>query len=157
MNQQQIAGQYRQSSTQGVNRVGLVVRLYDAIIEDLRRAREAIRTGEVERRVKAVNHALLILAELESVLDQERGGQVARHLGGFYRVTRAMIVEANVRASDAPFARLMDLFLPVRQAWQQAEQDFARQPQPEPVAPRRRAAYPAADADAETPSSSWSV
>jgi len=157
MNQQQIAGQYRQSSAQGVNRVGLVVRLYDAIIEDLRRAREAIRTGEVERRVKAVNHALLILAELESVLDQERGGQVARHLEGFYRVTRAMIVEANVRASDAQFARLMDLFLPVRQAWQQAEQDFARQPQPEFAAPRPRAAYPAADADPETPSSRWSV
>jgi len=38
MNQRQIAGQYRQSSTQGVNRVGLVVRLYDAILEDLRRA-----------------------------------------------------------------------------------------------------------------------
>jgi flagellar secretion chaperone FliS len=157
MNQQQIAGQYRQSSTQGVNRVGLVVRLYDAIIEDLRRAREAIRSGQVERRVKCVNHALLILAELESVLDQERGGQVARHLGGFYRVTRAMIVEANVRASDAPFARLMELFLPVRQAWQQAEQDFARRPQPEAAAPRPRAAYPAADADPEIPSSRWSV
>jgi flagellar protein FliS len=157
MNQRQIAGQYRQSSTQGVNRVGLVVRLYDAILEDLRRAREAIRTGEIERRVQCVNHALLILAELESVLDQERGGQVARHLEGFYRVTRAMIVEANVRASDAPFARLMELFLPVRQAWQQAEQDFARQPQPEAVASRPRGAYPAAVADAETPSSRWSV
>jgi len=129
MNQQQIAGQYRRSSTQGVNRVGLVVRLYDAIIEDLRRAREAIGSGEIERRVAAVNHALLVLAELESVLDHQRGGQVARHLGGFYRVTRAMIVEANIRASDPQFARLMDLFFPVRQAWQEAERDFARREQ----------------------------
>jgi flagellar protein FliS len=127
MNQQQIAGQYRQRSTQGVNRVGLVVRLYDAIIEDLRRALEALRAGEVERRTAAVNHALLIIAELESVLDYERGGQVARHLKGFYRVTRALIVDANVRASAPEMERLMDLFLPVRQAWQQAERDFAMQ------------------------------
>jgi flagellar biosynthetic protein FliS len=129
MNQQQIAGQYRQLSTRGVNRVGLVVRLYDAVIEDLRRAREALRAGDVERRVGAVNHALLILAELESVLDHRRGGPVARHLEGFYRVTRSLLVEANGRADAAGMERLMALFLPVRQAWEQAERDFALQEQ----------------------------
>ena len=35
-----------------------------------------------------LNHALLIIAELESVLDHERGGEVSRHLDGFYKVTR---------------------------------------------------------------------
>ena len=151
MNQQQIAGQYRQRSAQGVNRVGLVVRLYDAIIEDLRRALEALRAGDVERRTAAVNHALLILAELESVLDHRQGGQVARHLEGFYRVTRAMIVEANGRASVAQIERLMGLFLPVRQAWQQAEQDFALQEHRASA----RAAFAPGDADGEP--SRWSV
>jgi flagellar protein FliS len=124
MNQQQVAGQYRQSSTHGVHPVGLVVRLYDAIVEDLRLSLEAIRAGHIEPRTAAMNHALLIIAELESVLDHERGGQVARHLEGFYRVTRAMIFEANVRADAAQIEKLIGLFLPVRQAWQQVERDL---------------------------------
>jgi flagellar protein FliS len=151
MNQQQIAGQYRQRSAQGVNRVGLVVRLYDAIIEDLRRALEALRAGDVERRTAAVNHALLILAELESVLDHRQGGQVARRLEGFYRVTRALLVEAHGRASAAQMERLMGLFLPVRQAWQQAEQDFARQEH------HASARAPFAPGDADGEPSCWSV
>jgi flagellar secretion chaperone FliS len=121
MNQNQIAAQYRQGSAQGAHPVGLVVRLYDAIVEDFRRAREGLRTGDVEGRTRALNHALLIIAELESVLDHERGGEVARHLKGFYRVTRAMIVEANVRASSEDLEGLVGLFFPVREAWQHAE------------------------------------
>jgi flagellar protein FliS len=155
MNQQQIAGQYRQRSAQGVNRVGLVVRLYDAIIEDLRRALEALGDGNVERRTTAVNHALLIIAELESVLDHERGGQVAQHLEGFYRVTRAMIVEANTRASAPQIERLMELFLPVRQAWQQAEREFAVQEHRSAASAPSRAAY--AQDRGEDDHSGWSV
>lgn len=125
MNQQQIAGQYRQSAAQGAHPVGLVARLYEAVVEDLRRALAALRAGDVEGRTRALNHALLILAELESVLDHERGGLVARHLSGFYRVTRAMIVDANIRASAAELERIVGLFLPVRAAWQQAERELA--------------------------------
>jgi flagellar protein FliS len=153
MNQQQIAGQYIQSGAQGVHPVGLVVRLYEAVMEDLRRALEALREGQVERRTRALNHALLILAELESVLDYERGGQVARHLSGFYKVTRALIVEANARASAADLERLMELFLPVRQAWQHAERELAGGTQPA----TRSYAFPNGPAQSSAGGSSWSV
>lgn len=126
MNQEQIAAQYRQSSAHGLHPVGLVVKLYDALLEDFRRAREALRAVDVERRTTALNHALLILAELESVLDHERGGQVARHLKGLYRVARAMIVEENLRARAEGLEKLIGLFLPVRQAWQQAERELTQ-------------------------------
>ncbi|MGD0963647.1 MAG: flagellar export chaperone FliS [Candidatus Acidiferrales bacterium] len=154
MNQQQIAGRYLQGSAQGAHPVGLVARLYDAVVEDLRRALESLREGDVERRTRALNHALLIIAELESVLDYERGGQVARHLSGFYRVTRAMIVDANVRASGAEIERLIGLFLPVRQAWQQAERDLAAG-----NAPTARAPYAAEGEGAEgsAAGSRWNV
>jgi flagellar protein FliS len=125
MNQYQIAAQYRQSSTQGRHPVGMVVKLYDAIIEDLRRALAAVRSGQVEPRTSALNHALLIIAELESVLDHDRGGEVARHLKGFYQVTRAMIVEENLRNKSEGLEKLIGLYLPVRQAWQEAERELA--------------------------------
>lgn len=153
MNQQQIAGQYRQSSAQGANPVGLVVRLYDAILEDLRRALDAVRAGNIERRTKAMNHALLVIAELESVLDHERGGEVAKHLKGLYKVTRAMIVEENLRARAEGIEKLINLYLPVRQAWQEAEQTFTGAEVRMPSL-RRQVAEPAVE---ERPKLGWSV
>jgi flagellar protein FliS len=155
MNQQQVAGQYRQSSAQGVHPVGLVARLYDTIVEDLRRALESLGTGDVERRTQALNHALLIIAELESVLDHERGGQIARHLSGFYKVTRAMIVDANARASAEEIERLIGLFLPVCHAWQQAERDFAAQEGRAAADTPSHAAQPSGERQAGRPG--WSV
>lgn len=149
MNQSQIAALYRQNHAQGAHPVGLVVKLYDALLEDFRRALEAVRAGQVERRVAALNHALLILAELESTLDHERGGQVAVHLKGLYQVARALIVEENLRARPEGLEKLMAMFLPVRQAWQQAEREVTGAARPRGAA-RREAEVPVGG-------SGWSV
>ena len=125
MNQNHIANMYRQISARGSSPVGLVVKLYETILEDFRRASDALASGDVELRVGSLNHALLIIAELESVLDHDRGGNVATQLEGFYRVTRAMIVEANVRASREQIAKLIGLYMPFREAWQQVERAVA--------------------------------
>jgi flagellar secretion chaperone FliS len=154
MNYDQIAAQYRQTSTQGRHPVGLVVKLYDAVLEDFRRALAAVRSGNVEDRVSALNHTLLIIAELESVLDHERGGEVAKHLKGFYRVTRAMIVEENLRARAEGLEKLISLYLPVRQAWLQAEQELAANPAPQLTS--RKSSYAAAFTDSDSSRPGWS-
>jgi len=125
MNQNQIAAYYRQVSAQGANRVGLVVRLYDSILEDFRIAKEAFDAGDIERRTTRLNHSLLVISELEGVLDYERGGLVARRLKDFYAVTRAMIIEANIRCSREKLDRLAELYVPLRQAWRVVEQEVA--------------------------------
>lgn len=153
MNACEVVAQYRQIGARGVHPVGLVVRLYDALLEDFRRAAEAIHAGKIEGRTAALNHALLILAELEGTLDQERGGQVALHLRGLYRVARALIVEANVHTGVARLERLCTLFLPVRQAWQQAERELSREAPAEPAAEGRSVESSAAQGGTR----SWSV
>jgi flagellar protein FliS len=153
MNYDQIAAQYRQTSTQGRHPVGMVVKLYDAILEDFRRALAAVRSGNVEERVSALNHTLLIIAELESVLDHDRGGEVAKHLKGFYRVTRAMIIEENLRARAEGLEKLISLYMPVRQAWQQAEQELVSGIRAESKAPT--ATYASASVDNDGFRASW--
>jgi flagellar protein FliS len=153
MNQQQIAGQYIQRSAQGANRVGLVVRLYDAILEDFRRALDAVRNGEIERRIRSLNHALLVIAELESVLDHENGGEVARRLKGLYQVTRALIMQENLRAQPEGIEKLINLYLPVRQAWQEAEHNFTGEDL-RAANPRRQTLDAFVE---ESPRSRWSV
>ena len=97
----------------------------------------AARNGEIEYRVKSLNHALLVIAELESVLDHKNGGEVARRLKGLYQVTRAMMLQENLRARPEGIERLIALYLPVRQAWQEAERNF-RDKDPRTVNPRRQ-------------------
>lgn len=121
MNQRQIASLYRQVSAVGSNPLGLVVRLYDSILDDFNDALLALDGRDPEARTNALNHALLIIANLESALDHENGGIVARHLDGFYKVTRGLILDANISPSREKIGRLVGLYSPVRKAWSQAE------------------------------------
>lgn len=123
MNYNEIASHYRETGTRGSHPVGLVVKLYAAILEDFRRAKKAVDEADIQGRTACLNHALLIIAELQSVLDHRRGKDVARRLNGFYDVTRTLIVDANFRPTVQSIQKLVDLYLPLYQAWMQVEQD----------------------------------
>jgi flagellar secretion chaperone FliS len=167
MNQQDVAALYREISANGANPPGAVVKLYDRILEDFRRASHAISAKNIELRVSCLNHALLIIAELEGVLDFERGGEVAKHLQGFYRVIRGLILQANIRATRQSLEELSKLVAPVRDAWQQVEQDAAHnkvsaperpQPQIQRPAPRNAAANETGpELELESTGSRWSA
>ena len=121
LTQEDIAGLYSQAHARGASPLGLVVALYDTILRDLRRASDAIARGDIEKRTFEMNHALRVIAELENVLDHERGGKVAARLQNFYSVTRGMILDASVRNSREAISQLVEIFGTVRQAWREAE------------------------------------
>ena len=112
---------YQQSTAFGASAVGQVVALYDGILRDLRRAIAAIEAGQIEKRVNAISHALIIMGELQGVLDFEHGGEPARHLNSFYTVARAMTTEAGVSCSPELLQELVAMFTRLRSAWSQVE------------------------------------
>ena|ERR1700733_2697520 len=126
MSYNEIATMYRETSARGTHPTTLVVKLYDAIIEDLRRALNAAAAGDIQGRAASLNHSLLVIAELQSVLDRERGGDVAQRLDGFYNVTRGLIVEANLHSKPEQMQRLIELYVPLRQAWKQVEEEMSQ-------------------------------
>jgi flagellar secretion chaperone FliS len=115
------ASAYHQSTAVGASAVGQVVALYDTILRDFHRAIAAIASEHIEQRVNAGNHALMVIGELQGVLDFERGGEAARRLQSFYKVTRAMTLEANVRSSREKFLELISMFARLRAAWSKIE------------------------------------
>lgn len=125
MNDYSAVAAYQQSAARGATPVGMVVSLYDTILRDLRRAMAALDAGKVEERVFELNHALTVIAHLQSVLDHQRGGEAAARLARFYDITHGMIVEANAGGSRTTIAKLVDLYSSLRQAWQQAETQLA--------------------------------
>ena len=123
------ASAYQQLAARGASPVGLVISLYDTILRDFRRAQAAIASGNVEQRVFELNHALTVIAHLQSVLNHERGGEAAKKLERFYEVTRPLILEASVRSAPGSLEKLIDMYTSLRQAWQEIEpQSLASQP-----------------------------
>jgi len=116
---------YQQSSASSASAVGQVIALYDRILRDLRQGIQAIETGQVEKRVKALNHALTIIGELQGVLDFERGGAPARNLNSFYNVTRGMLTQAGATSSVGTLQELVSMFTRMRTAWAKAESTVA--------------------------------
>jgi len=153
---------YQQASARGASPIGQVVSLYDTILRDLVRALAALQAGDVETRVLELNHALLVIAHLQSVLNHERGAEAAKQFDRLYAVTRGMIVEANIRATPESLEELINLYGSLRQAWYQAGQQLTADEQQAhlPATPDDLAATPASNSannDAEPPQLHWTT
>jgi flagellar protein FliS len=125
MNDNGAAFAYRETTAQSASAVGRVVALFDTILRDFQRALVAIDEGKIEARVFELNHALTVIGELQGVLDYQRGGEAARRFERFYNVARALIMNANAQVSHGSVLELIELFKPIRQAWQEVDQKLA--------------------------------
>jgi flagellar protein FliS len=112
---------YRQAALQGATGFGLLIALYDTLIADLRRAAEAQRTGDIERRANQVNHALLVLGFMENWIDPQTEGELAKQLLAFYSRLRFSMVVAQARQSAEMLQQHIPDLLQLRKIWQELE------------------------------------
>jgi flagellar protein FliS len=112
---------YRRSAIEGASPIGLVIALYDTLSGDLRRAANAIRNNDIEARCKDLNHAALVLGQLEDWIDRKNGGELAQNLSSFYSCIRAQVMEASINKSAQLLEAQIDLISQVRSAWQQRD------------------------------------
>lgn len=109
---------YRNCSVGGASTIGLMIALFDALVRDLRRASDAIHRDDVETRCRELNHALLVVGQLESWVDLKNGGEAARQLSAFYGYLRARLMEASIGKSAALLETQMETILHIRSRWQ---------------------------------------
>ena len=92
MNRSDTLLSYRKSSVEGASPIGLVIALYDTLSGDLSRAAEALRNDDIEARCRQLNHATLVLGQLEDWIDLPNGGDLAVNLKAFYAYLRARLL-----------------------------------------------------------------
>jgi len=112
---------YHQGAASGSSPIGLVVLLYEQAAKDLREALKALRVGDIERRTFEINHALLVVGQLQATLDMDRGGEVAVSLDRFYNQVRSRLLQAQIQASSAILEEQINLLLSLRETWQEVE------------------------------------
>jgi flagellar protein FliS len=118
---------YRETAVRGASPVRLVICLYEQAIEDLRLAVIALERGDIEARTRGINHALMVIAQLQGSLDMERGGDVARNLSRFYGLVRAGLTEAQLKQSGRILEQQVSQLVLVHEAWLEVERVTAGQ------------------------------
>jgi flagellar protein FliS len=114
-------GSYQQQTIAGMNRVELVVALYDGMVRFLFRAVRAIEEGNVRERRAAIRRALDILMHLQSRLRMDVGGP-AKTLSEFYAAVFALCIEGSRLASAERLHEAIQCIRNVREAWHQIAQ-----------------------------------
>jgi flagellar protein FliS len=120
MTHQEIGSTYREIGAAGADQIELVVLLYGALIDDLRRGIQAIKVRNIETRTSELQHALRILEQLQGSLNMEEGGEVAKNLEQLYSIVRGKIIEAQWKVSEEILQSQIELLSPVRDAWRLA-------------------------------------
>ncbi len=118
---------YREAAVAGANPVRLVILLYQQAIEDLRRAVEALKRGDIETRARQVDHALQVIGHLQATLDKKEGGTVAQNLDCFYQQLRTGLIAAQCQQSEQAMERQIAHLMQVCDAWYAVEAATSRE------------------------------
>lgn len=103
--------------TSGADPHALVGLLYEEGISALRSAAWATEKGQFNVKSERLTRATAVLFALESGLDFDRGGQVARTLATFYRGIRDQVLQASLGMDPAPFREAADSLEEIAGAW----------------------------------------
>jgi flagellar secretion chaperone FliS len=95
----------------------LVDLLYEECIRALRSAAWALEHGKAAIKNERVTRATAILFALESGLDFDRGGDVARTLATLYAGLRQQVVQASIGFDARPFREAADSLDEIAAAW----------------------------------------
>jgi flagellar secretion chaperone FliS len=94
-----------------------IVMLYDGAIKFLNLSAGDIEAGDFIAKGEHSNRALDIVGYLQSILDFEKGGNVAANLDNLYRSVTALILKASAAPDPGTMRRAARLLTPVRDAW----------------------------------------
>lgn len=108
---------YRTVANSETDPIQQLVMLYDGAIKFLRLAATDIEIGDLTAKAEHSDRALDIISYLQSILDFERGGDVAPALDLFYTTLSMQILSASAALDEGKMRRAAELIIPVREAW----------------------------------------
>lgn len=116
-----------ESMVHGASGVGLVVLLYDTLIDELTQAQLLLSDKKYQDCGRRCAKALTIVAGLRETLDFENGEPVAGKLLAFYNALTSKIMGAQVRRDAACLGEAVQLAASVREAWRHLEKSRGAQ------------------------------
>lgn len=95
-----------------------IVMLYDGAIKFLNLTADDIEHKDIISKAEHSTRALDIISYLQSILDFDRGGDVARALDRLYASTIVLVIRASAELDPDLMRRAAKLLQPVRDSWE---------------------------------------
>jgi flagellar protein FliS len=97
--------------------IELVHMLYEYAVQLVQDARRSLAAGDIAARSQAISRTIVVLAELETSLDHERGGSISQNLARLYEYMRFRLTYANVKQEAGPLTEVEELLKTLDEAW----------------------------------------
>ena len=97
--------------------VQIIILLYDGAISSLAAAKGKMQEMKLAEKGQLVSKAIGIVEGLRSVLDHEKGGEIANNLENLYDYMKRRLVAANLKNEPAGLDEVAHLLGNLRDAW----------------------------------------
>ena len=118
---------YNQVAVQtGVNDASphrLIQMLLDAALEKIAKAKGFMLNKKIQDKGENIGMAISIIDVLRASLDMQAGGEISQNLQSLYDYMTSRLTEANVRNDVAMLDEVVNLIIPIKQAWDAIPQD----------------------------------
>jgi flagellar protein FliS len=108
---------YQETAVTTQNRGRLIVMLYDGAIKFLRQAIGDLSRNDFEAKGRHIAKAQDIIFELNTVLDIDKGGQVAQNLRSLYNFMQRHLSQANIRKDPQMIQEVIGMLEELNYSW----------------------------------------
>ncbi|MDO6684702.1 MULTISPECIES: flagellar export chaperone FliS [unclassified Agarivorans] len=98
---------------------GVTQILMQTALQNLAVAKGCLERNDLANKGKPIGKATSIITSLRDTLDHERGGDIADNLNDLYSYMLELLSEASVSNKAELVAEVIDIFLPIKSAWDQ--------------------------------------
>jgi flagellar secretion chaperone FliS len=113
-------GVYKQTAVTTANRGTILIMLYEAAIQNVKKAAIAIEKKDLAIKGTAIGKAHDIINELSNTLDFNVGGKIATDLDSLYSFMTDQLVKANIENNKEPLQNIQKLLETLLSAWKVA-------------------------------------
>ncbi len=108
---------YTENAVSTQTRGRLIVLLYEGAIKFLKQALAELEAGRFVEKDQYVNKAQAIISELNSSVDMEAGGQIAKNLRKLYNFMAVHLDEANMKRDPQRIREVTACLEDLKEGW----------------------------------------
>ena len=112
-------GAYQRTNVETADPKKLVIMCYDGAIFNLKMAKERYIEKNYEAKASALSKAMLIIGELNSALDLEKGGEIAQNLKSIYGYILRRLTEGDMACDLSAFDEAITMLEELGEAWKE--------------------------------------
>jgi flagellar protein FliS len=110
--------QYKRSSVETAGKLELVIMCYDKAILSINQAKGHLRDGEIIKKVEKLQNALDIISQLQSSLNFEKGGEIAKSLDSLYSYVTKRLMLADIQKAYDIFDECANILTELKGSWE---------------------------------------